>query len=127
MPAQFAQVTGRLAFWSWLPITSWRCFVGSGCIVIALFWTAFPAPPPAFAQQNRPREEASTAKDASASKQVKVARVAEKPLERTTAALGSLVAFDQATISVKVPGRLRSIGVDLGSIVCSGNDKLDAQ
>ena len=120
MPAQFAQVTGRLAFWSWLPITSWRCFVGSGCIVIALFWTAFPAPPPAFAQQNRPREEASTAKDASASKQVKVARVAEKPLERTTAALGSLVAFDQATISVKVPGRLRSIGVDLGSIVQRG-------
>jgi len=120
VPAQFVHVTGRLAFRSWLPMTSWRCCVGSGCIVIALLWTIFPGHPPAFAQQNRPREEASTAKDASASKQVKVARVAEKPLERTTAALGSLVAFDQATISVKVPGRLRSIAVDLGSVVQRG-------
>jgi hypothetical protein len=74
--------------------------VGSGCIVIALLWMIVPGHPPAFAQQNRPREEASTTKDAGAAKQVKVARVAEKPLERTTAALGSLVAFDQATISV---------------------------
>ena len=44
----------------------------------------------------------------------------DTPLERTTAALGSLVAFDQATISVKVPGRLRSITVDLGSLVQRG-------
>jgi RND family efflux transporter MFP subunit len=35
-------------------------------------------------------------------------------------ALGSLAAFDQATISVKVPGRLRSITVDLGSLVQRG-------
>jgi RND family efflux transporter MFP subunit len=49
-----------------------------------------------------------------------VARVLDTPLERTTAALGSLVAFDQATISVKVPGRLRSITVDLGSLVQRG-------
>lgn len=120
MPAQFAQVTGRLALRSWLPLTSWRCSVGSGCIVIALLWMIVPGHPPAFAQQNRPREEASTTKDAGAAKQVKVARVAEKPLERTTAALGSLVAFDQATISVKVPGRLRTIAVDLGSLVQRG-------
>ncbi len=53
-------------------------------------------------------------------KQVKVARVIDTPLERTTVALGSLVAFDQATISVKVPGRLRSITVDLGSLVQRG-------
>ena len=44
----------------------------------------------------------------------------DTPLERTTAALGSLVAFDQATISVKVPGRLRTITVDLGSLVQRG-------
>ena len=47
-------------------------------------------------------------------------RVAEAPLERTTTALGSLVAFDQATVSVKVPGRLRSITIDLGSVVQRG-------
>jgi len=49
-----------------------------------------------------------------------VVRVIDTPLERTTVALGSLVAFDQATISVKVPGRLRSITVDLGSLVQRG-------
>jgi len=49
-----------------------------------------------------------------------VARVLDTPLERTTAALGSLVAFDQATISVKVPGRLRTITVDLGTLVQRG-------
>jgi RND family efflux transporter MFP subunit len=46
--------------------------------------------------------------------------VLDTPLERTTVALGSLVAYDQATISVKVPGRLRSITVDLGSLVQRG-------
>ena len=46
--------------------------------------------------------------------------VAEKPMERSTVALGSLAAFDQATVSVKVPGRLRSISVDLGSVVQQG-------
>ena len=46
--------------------------------------------------------------------------VAEKPMERSTVALGSLAAFDQATVSVKVPGRLRSISVDLGSVVQRG-------
>ena len=73
---------------------------------------------PASAQQNRP--EASAPKETSPPKQVKVVRVIDTPLERTTVALGSLAAFDQATISVKVPGRLRSITVDLGSLVQRG-------
>jgi multidrug resistance efflux pump len=76
---------------------------------------------PASAQQkNRPREAASSPREALPPKQVKVARVLDTPLERTTVALGSLVAYDQATISVKVPGRLRSITVDLGSLVQRG-------
>jgi RND family efflux transporter MFP subunit len=41
-------------------------------------------------------------------------------MERSTVALGSLAAYDQATVSVKVPGRLRSITVDLGSVVQQG-------
>ena len=41
-------------------------------------------------------------------------------MERSTIALGSLAAFDQATVSVKVPGRLRNITVDLGSVVQQG-------
>ena len=57
---------------------------------------------------------------APAARQVRVIPVAEKPLERSTMALGSLAAFDQATVSVKVPGRLHSITVDLGSVVQQG-------
>ena len=81
---------------------------------------------PVSAQQNRPRDETKAPKDAAAPKevspprQVKTARATETPLERTTVALGSLAAYDQATISVKVPGRLRSIAVDLGSVVQRG-------
>src|SRR5262245_7067418 len=58
--------------------------------------------------------------EAAAARQVRVTPVAEKPMERSTVALGSLAAFDQATVSVKVPGRLHSISVDLGSVVQQG-------
>ncbi len=82
--------------------------------------TACQGDAPVSAQQNRLREETKAPKEAGAPKQVKVASVAEKPLERTTVALGSLTAFDQATISVKVPGRLQKITIDLGSVVQRG-------
>lgn len=93
---------------------------------MALGLTACQGDTPVAAQQNRPREEtkappeAGAPKQASAPKQVKVISVAEKPLERITVAVGSLAAVDQATISNKVPGRLRSIAVDLGSVVQRG-------
>ncbi|HKG21888.1 MAG TPA: efflux RND transporter periplasmic adaptor subunit [Blastocatellia bacterium] len=53
-------------------------------------------------------------------RQVKVTQVSEMPMERGITALGALAAFDEATISVKVPGRVRSITVDLGSNVRKG-------
>jgi membrane fusion protein, multidrug efflux system len=68
---------------------------------------------PASARQSRPGE----AKDA---RQVKTARVAETPFGETVTANGTLAAFDQTTVSVKVPGRLRAITVDLGSVVRRG-------
>jgi len=58
--------------------------------------------------------------EASAAREVRVTPVMTKPLERAIVALGSLAAFDQATVSVKVPGRLRSVTVDLGSVVQQG-------
>jgi RND family efflux transporter MFP subunit len=42
------------------------------------------------------------------------------PLERTVTALGSLAAYDQATLGAKVPGRLSTIPVDFGSAVERG-------
>lgn len=50
-------------------------------------------------------------------KQVQAVPARETPLERTVAALGSLAAYDQATLSVKVPGRVHTVPVDLGSVV----------
>ena len=119
MPAQFAHVTGWLAFRSWLSRTSWRWLVWCGCTIIALSLMACHSDAPASAQQNRPREEAGGAKEAPPQNRSRWCGCST-PLERTTAALGSLVAFDQATISVKVPGRLRTITVDLGSLVQRG-------
>ena len=53
-------------------------------------------------------------------RQVKTATVAETPFGETVTANGTLAAFDQTTVSVKVPGRVRTISVDLGSVVSQG-------
>ena len=53
-------------------------------------------------------------------RQVKTAVVAETPFGETIKANGTLAAYDQTTVSVKVPGRVRMISVDLGSVVSRG-------
>lgn len=68
---------------------------------------------PAGSRQNR-------AGDAKTARQVKTARVEETPFGEAVTANGTLAAYDQTTASVKVPGRLRSITVDLGSVVRRG-------
>jgi multidrug resistance efflux pump len=51
---------------------------------------------------------------------VKTTAVVETPFGETVKANGTLAAFDQTTVSVKVPGRVRTISVDLGSVVRRG-------
>jgi len=58
--------------------------------------------------------------DGKAARQVKTATVAETPFGETVTANGTLAAYDQTTVSVKVPGRVRTISVDLGSVVAQG-------
>lgn len=58
--------------------------------------------------------------DAKTARQVKTTAVAETPFGETVTANGTLAAFDQTTVSVKVPGRLNAISVDLGSVVKKG-------
>lgn len=58
--------------------------------------------------------------DAKAARQVKTTAVAQTPFGETVTANGTLAAFDQTTVSVKVPGRVRTITVDLGSVVRRG-------
>jgi len=118
--AQSVHVKGWPALLLWFSTTSWRQMVTCGGTLIAILCTTSQGVSTSFAQQNRPREEASSPKETSPPRSVKVARVTEAPLERTTVALGSLIASDQATISVKVPGRLKGIAVDLGSVVQRG-------
>ena len=60
------------------------------------------------------------ANDNRAPRQVKTTAVAETPFGETVTANGTLAAFDQTTVSVKVPGRVRTISVDLGSVVRRG-------
>jgi RND family efflux transporter MFP subunit len=55
-----------------------------------------------------------------APRQVKTAKVAEMPVGQMVTVNGTLAAYDQTTVSVKVPGRLQSITVDLGSVVRKG-------
>ena len=55
-----------------------------------------------------------------AARKVKTTAVAETPFGETVTANGTLAAYDQTTVSVKVPGRLSAISVDLGSVVSKG-------
>jgi RND family efflux transporter MFP subunit len=68
---------------------------------------------PASARQNRPGDNKEP-------RQVKTTAVTEIPFGESVTANGTLAAFDQTTASVKVPGRLRSINVDLGTVVRRG-------
>ena len=58
--------------------------------------------------------------EARESRQVKITRVSEITMEQTVTVTGTLAAYDQATVSAKVPGRIKSIAVDLGSVVSKG-------
>jgi len=66
------------------------------------------------------QRQGAPAGDAKAARQVKTAAVAETPFGETVTANGTLAAFDQTTVSVKVPGRIKTISVDLGSVVRNG-------
>lgn len=51
---------------------------------------------------------------------VKTVPVVETPIGQTVTVNGTLAAYDQTTIGMKVAGRLQSITVDLGSVVRKG-------
>ncbi len=72
----------------------------------------FPACSPDAARTSGPTKER---------RGVSVVRASLQPMESTITALGSLEAIDHATISIKTTGRLRSLRVDVGSRVRSGD------
>src|SRR5438046_4825641 len=52
--------------------------------------------------------------------QVKTVKVTELPIGETVTVNGTLVAYDHTTVGVKVPGRIQTVTVDLGSVVHKG-------
>jgi RND family efflux transporter MFP subunit len=90
------------------------------CLIFSLligsgFFTACKSDYPASARQGGDRGG-----DSKEARQVKTVAVVETPFGETVTASGTLAAFDQTTVSVKVPGRLRAISVDLGTVVSRG-------
>jgi membrane fusion protein, multidrug efflux system len=87
---------------------------GVSLLLAALFFTSCKSDYQASTRQGQGRPEDKSAR------QVKTATVAETPFGETVTANGTLAAYDQTTVSVKVPGRVRTISVDLGSVVSQG-------
>ena len=88
-------------------------FLGVSLLVAALFLTSCKSDYQASARQPRGGDNRPP-------RQVKTVAVAETPFGETITANGTLAAYDQTTVSVKVPGRVRVISVDLGSVVSRG-------
>ena len=63
---------------------------------------------------------AATSDPKTAPRQVKTATVTEMPIGETVTVNGTLAAFDHVTVGMKVPGRLQTISIDLGSVVHRG-------
>lgn len=90
-----------------------RWFVLVACLLLLVFSSACKSNYPATARQARPGEGKAT-------RQVKTTGVVEMPFGESVTANGTLAAYDQTTVSGKVPGRIRVITVDLGSVVRKG-------
>ena len=88
--------------------------LGVSLLLAALFLTSCKSDYQASQRPGQGRPGAQT------TRQVKTIAVAETPFGETVTANGTLAAYDQTTVSVKVPGRVRTISVDLGSVVLRG-------
>ena len=87
--------------------------IGATLLLAALFLTSCKSDYQASQRQaQRP--------DTRTSRKVKTTNVVETPFGETVTANGTLAAYDQTTVSVKVPGRVQTISVDLGTVVGRG-------
>src|SRR6185436_20540964 len=93
------------------PLNPWR--IALLCVAAGLLFTA-------TACKSDYPASGKTADGKSQPRQVKTVKVVEMPIGETVTVNGNLAAYDQTTVSMKVPGRLQTIGVDLGSVVRKG-------
>src|ERR1051325_11656889 len=90
-------------------------FIGVSLLLAALFLTSCKSDYQASQRQGQGRPG-----QGGPARKVKTTAVAETPFGETVTVNGTLAAYDQTTVSVKVPGRVRTISVDLGSVVSKG-------
>lgn len=87
--------------------------IGATLLLAALFLTSCKSDYQASQRQGQPP-------NARTPRKVKTTNVVETPFGETVTANGTLAAYDQTTVSVKVPGRVQTISVDLGTVVARG-------
>jgi RND family efflux transporter MFP subunit len=92
---------------------SWRILTCAGLFGVFILSSAACKSGYPVSARNAPAE-------ATAARPVKISPVSEISMERTINVTGTLAAYDQATVSAKVPGRLESISVDLGAVLRQG-------
>ena len=93
-----------------------RRVIVASFVLVLLFSPACKSEYPASGQQKGP----GAGGGGGAARPVKVAHVEEMPVGASVNVTGTLAAQDEATLSIKVPGRLSTITVDLGSVVRKG-------
>src|SRR3989442_10713913 len=96
---------------------AWSRFRGSIVLSTGLLTIVLSS---AACKSGYPVSAKNTGSEAREPRPVKIGRVAEISMEQTVTVTGTLAAYDQATVSAKVPGRMKSIAVDLGSVVRKG-------
>jgi RND family efflux transporter MFP subunit len=89
--------------------------IGVSLLLAALFLTSCKSDYQASQRQGQGRPG-----QGGPARKVKTTTVAETPFGETVTANGTLAAYDQTTVSVKVPGRVSTLSVDLGSVVAKG-------
>jgi membrane fusion protein, multidrug efflux system len=94
---------------------SWRGYVFASAVLLAIVISS------AACKSGYPVSARNTpGSESKEPRAVKVAQIGEMAMEQTVTVTGTLAAYDQATVSAKVPGRMKSISVDLGSVVRQG-------
>ncbi|MBC7930378.1 MAG: efflux RND transporter periplasmic adaptor subunit [Rubrivivax sp.] len=95
-----------------------RAFLAVCLATLALIVGACKSEYPAGGQQKT--AGGAEARGGGEARQVKIGHVEEIPIGASVSVTGTLAAQDEATLSIKVPGRISTVTVDLGSAVRRG-------
>src|SRR3989440_6155364 len=97
----------------WIRFFTWRAVGLAFVSVLAVGSLACKSDYPTSGKAANPNTKAEA-------RQVRTVKVAEMPIGQTVTVNGTLAAYDHTTLSLKVPGRLQTISIDLGSVVHKG-------